>query len=79
MPTLAAIAATGVSWQALAPTLWTAVMPPYAGYLRSASAATDQPGATRDAHVQVERAAHIKQETSRPFAWYGATAPLGAG
>jgi hypothetical protein len=56
-PTLIAAArATGLSWQALAPALGVASrQAAERRYLRSASAATDQPGATRDARVQAER------------------------
>lgn len=55
-PTLIAAArATGISWQALAPTLGVASrQAAERRYLRSASAA-DRPGATRDARVQAER------------------------
>jgi hypothetical protein len=56
-PTLIAAArATGLSWQALAPALGVASrQAAERRYLRSASAAIDQPGATRDARVQAER------------------------
>jgi hypothetical protein len=56
-PTLIAAArATGVSWQALAPALGVASrQAAERRYLRSASAPTDQPGATRDDRVQAER------------------------
>jgi hypothetical protein len=56
-PTLIAAArAAGVSWQALAPALGVASrQAAERRYLRSTSAPTNQPGATRDAHVQAER------------------------
>jgi len=56
-PTLIAAArAAGVSWQALAPALGVASrQAAERRYLRSTSAPTDQPGATRDARVQAER------------------------
>ena len=56
-PTLIAAArATGLSWQALAPALGVASrQAAERRYLRSASAPTDQPGATRDDRVQAER------------------------
>jgi hypothetical protein len=56
-PTLIAGArAAGLSWQALAPALGVASrQAAERRYLRSVSAATDQPGATRDARVQAER------------------------
>jgi hypothetical protein len=56
-PTLIAAArAAGVSWQALAPALGVASrQAAERRYLRSASAPTNEPGATRDARVQAER------------------------
>lgn len=56
-PTLIAAArATGLSWQALAPALGVASrQAAERRYLRSAFAATDGPGGTRDARVQAER------------------------
>jgi hypothetical protein len=56
-PTLIAAArAAGISWQALAPALGVASrQAAERRYLRSAAAATDQPGDTRDARVQAER------------------------
>ena len=53
---IAAARAAGVSWQALAPALGVASrQAAERRYLRSASAPTDQPDATRDARVQAER------------------------
>jgi hypothetical protein len=53
---IAAARAAGTSWQALAPALGVASrQAAERRYLRSASAAIDQPGATRDARVQAER------------------------
>jgi hypothetical protein len=53
---IAAARAAGVSWQALAPALGVASrQAAERRYLRSASAATEHPGATRDARVQAER------------------------
>jgi len=56
-PTLVAAArAAGVSWQALAPALGVASrQAAERRYLRSTSAPTGEPGATRDARVQAER------------------------
>jgi hypothetical protein len=56
-PTLIAAArAAGLSWQALAPALGVASrQAAERRYLRSAAAATDQPGDTRDTRVQAER------------------------
>jgi hypothetical protein len=56
-PTLIAAArAAGVSWQELAPALGVASrQAAERRYLRSTSAPTDQPGATRDERVQAER------------------------
>ena len=56
-PTLIAAArAAGLSWQALAPALGVASrQAAERRYLRSVSAPTDQPGATRDDRVQAER------------------------
>jgi hypothetical protein len=56
-PTLIAAARTaGLSWHALAPALGVASrQAAERRYLRSASAPTDQPGATRDDRVQAER------------------------
>jgi hypothetical protein len=56
-PTLIAAArAAGLSWQALAPALGVASrQAAERRYLRSAAAATGQPGDTRDARVQAER------------------------
>jgi hypothetical protein len=56
-PTLIAAArAAGVSWQALAPALGVASrQAAERRYLRSVSAPTEQPDATRDARVQAER------------------------
>jgi hypothetical protein len=53
---IAAARAAGVSWQALAPALGVASrQAAERRYLRSASASTGQPGATRDDRVQAER------------------------
>jgi hypothetical protein len=53
---IAAARAAGVSWQALAPALGVASrQAAERRYLRSASAPTDQPDATRDERVQAER------------------------
>lgn len=53
---IAAARAAGVSWQTLAPALGVASrQAAERRYLRSTSAPTDQPGATRDARVQAER------------------------
>ncbi|WP_436535890.1 hypothetical protein [Actinoplanes sp. HUAS TT8] len=53
---IAAARAAGVSWQALAPALGVASrQAAERRYLRSASAPTEQPDATRDARVQAER------------------------
>jgi len=53
---IAAARAAGLSWQALAPALGVASrQAAERRYLRSASAPTDQPGATRDDRVQAER------------------------
>jgi hypothetical protein len=53
---IAAARAAGVSWQALAPALGVASrQAAERRYLRSTSAPTDQPDATRDARVQAER------------------------
>ncbi|GIF01452.1 hypothetical protein Ari01nite_89160 [Paractinoplanes rishiriensis] len=53
---IAAARAAGVSWQALAPALGVASrQAAERRYLRSASAQTDHPGATRDDRVQAER------------------------
>jgi hypothetical protein len=53
---IAAARASGISWQALAPALGVASrQAAERRYLRSASAATDQPGATLDDRVQAER------------------------
>jgi hypothetical protein len=53
---IAAARAAGTSWQALAPALGVASrQAAERRYLRSASAAIDQPGGTRDARVQAER------------------------
>jgi hypothetical protein len=53
---IAAARAAGLSWQALAPALGVASrQAAERRYLRSAAAATDQPGDTRDTRVQAER------------------------
>ena len=53
---ITAARAAGASWQTLAPALGVASrQAAERRYLRSTSAATDQPGATRDARVQAER------------------------
>lgn len=53
---IAAARRAGVSWQALAPALGVASrQAAERRFLRGTSAATDQPGATRDARVQAER------------------------
>src|SRR6185503_8802608 len=53
---IAAARAAGISWQALAPALGVASrQAAERRYLRSASAPTDKPGATRDDRVQAER------------------------
>jgi hypothetical protein len=53
---IAAARAAGISWQALAPALGVASrQAAERRYLRSASAPTGQPGATRDDRVQAER------------------------
>jgi hypothetical protein len=53
---IAAARAAGVSWQALAPALGVASrQAAERRYLRSTADPTDEPGATRDAHVQAER------------------------